>query len=305
MNRETELAANKKMEGDFVPTKFGVSPPKGRVLINSVTRNGVHLIASVLEITGMVHGSYGLLNRKKVSLNFRTSNHLSNYFVSRAKQKAPISVGSPRMVRLKIIKKLCAKIKDSEYLISHIPFSHTMEILLNDLKWKNIIIVRDPRDMCASVLHKLREKKNNPARDYLYEKLETDTDRIKALFDGYDGLYNTRGMLDLETMYKSVMHWKGKGNFIFIKFEDLIGPKGGGTLERQNAALVKILKHLDYSDYDNEEVIHWIGDHCFGRTNSFWKGQVGNWKNIFDKEIFDIFIKHNDFIVSLGYEPTI
>ena len=291
------------MEEYLVSKIFGISPPKSKVLINSVTRNGVHLVGSVLEIIGMTYGNYGFIKRKKVQLNFRTSQHPSNYFVRWAKEKAPISIGSPRMVRLKLIERLCAKIKDSEFLISHIPYSHAMEMLLKDLEWKNIVIVRDPRDQCASVLHKLKIKKNNPASFYLYEQLKTDSDRIKALIDGYDGLHNTRGMVSLETMYKSVMAWKGKGNFIFVKFEDLIGPKGGGTLERQKTTIVQILKHLEYEHYDNDEIVEWIGNHCFGMTNSFWKGQAGNWKSVFDKEISDIF-KNNivDLLDQLGYD---
>ena len=172
------------MKEYLVSNKFGISPPKSKVLINSVTRNGVHLVGSVLEIIGMNYGNYGLVKRKRVQLNFRTSKYISNYFVGWTNKKAPISIGSPRMVRLKLIERLCAKIKNSEFLISHIPYSHQMEMLLNRLEWKNIIIVRDPRDMCASVLHKLSIKKNNPASHYLYEHLNTDTDRIKALIDG-------------------------------------------------------------------------------------------------------------------------
>ena len=277
------------MKEYLVSNKFGISPPKSKVLINSVTRNGVHLVGSVLEIIGMNYGNYGLVKRKRVQLNFRTSKYISNYFVGWTNKKAPISIGSPRMVRLKLIERLCAKIKNSEFLISHIPYSHQMEMLLNRLEWKNIIIIRDPRDMCASVLHKLSIKKNNPASHYLYEHLNTDTDRIKALIDGYDGLNNKRGMISLESMYKSVIDWKSKSNFIFVKFEDLIGPKGGGSLDKQKTTIINILKHLDYEEYDNDEIIEWVGNHCFGKTNSFWKGQAGNWRHVFDREVHKIF----------------
>jgi len=278
-------------------------PPKCKVLVNSVTRNGVHLVGSVLEIIGMTSASYGFIKRKNVQLNFRTSQHLSNYFLRWAKKTAPISIGSPRMVRIKLIERICAKVKDTEYMLSHIPYSHAMEILLNDLEWKNIIIIRDPRDQCASVLHKLKKKKNNPASYYLFKQLKTDSDRIKSLIDGYDGLHNKRGMVGLPAMYKSVMDWKGKSNFIFVKFEDLIGPNGGGSLERQKATIVKILKHLEYENYDNDKIVDWIGNHCFGMTNSFWKGQVGNWKTVFDKKVYEVF-KDNiaDLLDQLGYE---
>ena len=100
----------------LVSNKFGVSPPKSKVLINSVTRNGVHLVGSVLEIIGMNYGNHGLINRKRVQLNFRTSQYISNYFVRWTNKKAPISVGSPRMVRIKLIERLCAKINKSEFL---------------------------------------------------------------------------------------------------------------------------------------------------------------------------------------------
>tara|TARA_B100001093_G_C26747881_1_gene979721 strand:+ start:497 stop:1375 length:879 start_codon:yes stop_codon:yes gene_type:complete len=273
----------------LISKKFSVPPPNSKVLVNSVTRNGVHLVGSVLDIIGMKTSTYGYIKRKKVQLNSRTSQHPSNYFVRWSNKKIPISIGSPRMVRLKLVERICSKVKDNEYMLSHIPYSAGMDEILRDLKWKNIVILRDPRDQCASMLHKLKIKKNNPASHYLYENLKTDSDRIKAIIDGYDGLDNIRGMVGLEKMYRSVLDWKGKGNFIFIKFEDLIGPKGGGNFNSQKETIIKILKHLNYKHYDNDEIVEWIGYHCFGTTNSFWKGQIGNWKNVFDKEIVKIF----------------
>ena len=50
-----------------------------------------------------------------------------------------------------------------------------MEEVLNNLGWKNIIIIRDPRDQCASVLHKLKIKKNNPrVTIYMKNLLQTE-----------------------------------------------------------------------------------------------------------------------------------
>lgn len=287
----------------LVSKEFGVSPPNSRVLVNSVTRNGVHLVGSVLDIIGMNTPTHGFIRKKKIQLNFRTSQLPSNYFANRSNKKIPISIGSPRMVKQKLVEKICSKINDGNYMLSHIPYSAQMEEVLNNLGWKNIIIIRDPRDQCASVLHKLKIKKNNPASYYLYEKLTSDRDRVKALIDGYDGIENTRGMESLENMYKSILDWKDKGNFIFVKFEDLIGPKGGGSLKNQKVTIMKILKHLDYKHHNNDEIVDWIGHHCFGITNSFWKGQIGNWKNVFDKEVIDIFENNiSDLLNQLGYE---
>lgn len=291
------------MNKHLISKEFGMEPPNTKVLVNSVTRNGVHLVGSVLDIIGMRTSTHGYIKRKKVQLNSRTSQLPTNYFVNWSNKRIPISIGSPRMVRLKLVERICSKVKDNEYMLSHIPYSTGMEKLLTDLEWRNIIIIRDPRDQCASMLHKLKIKKNNPASYYLYEILKTDTDRIKAIIDGYDGIDNTRGMLSLEAMYKSVLDWKGKGNFIFVKFEDLIGPKGGGNSERQISTIIKILKHLNYKHYDNDEIVDWIGHHCFGTTNSFWKGQIGNWKNIFDKEVTEIFDNNISHLLDqLGYD---
>lgn len=287
----------------LISREFNVIPPKTRVLVNSVTRNGVHLVGSVMDIIGMKTPTHGYIVKKKVQLNSRTSKHLLNYFVRWSSKKIPVSIGSPQMVRQKLVERICSKIQDSEYMLSHIPYSAEMEKILLDLKWKNIVIIRDPRDQCASVLHKLKKKKNNPASYHLYENLKTDLDRVKALIDGYDCIDKSNGMVSLETMYKSVLEWKGKGNFIFIKFEDLIGPNGGGNLDKQKATIIQILKHINYDHFDNNEIVERIGHHCFGTSNSFWKGQIGNWKNVFDKEIAKIFENNiSDLLNQLGYE---
>ena len=206
------------METPAIPQTFGFGPPKTKVLVNSVTRNGVHLVGSILDIIGMSIATHGVIRKKKIQLNSRTSQHPLNYFVRYSNKKIPISIGSPRMVRLKLVERICAAVQDSEYMLSHIPYSTDMAKILKDQKWTNIVIIRDPRDQCASLLHKLRVKKNNPASYYLYEKLKSDSDRVQALIDGYDGLGNTRGTASLECMYRSVLEWQGKDNFVFVRF---------------------------------------------------------------------------------------
>ena len=51
----------------LVSEKFGVAPPKCKVLVNSVTRNGVHLVGSVLDIIGMKTPTYGFIKKKRFS----------------------------------------------------------------------------------------------------------------------------------------------------------------------------------------------------------------------------------------------
>ena len=60
----------------LVSKEFGVSPPNSRVLVNSVTRNRVHLVGSVLDIIGMNTPTHGFIRKKRYSLTLGRHNFL-------------------------------------------------------------------------------------------------------------------------------------------------------------------------------------------------------------------------------------
>lgn len=111
------------------------------------------------------------------------------------------------------------------------------------------------------------------------------------------------GCNDIFNFYKSYLDWQNDPNYNFclIKFENLVGPKGGGSLDLQYEEISKIFKHLKLTP--KQEDIKKIADNLFGETATFREGQIGSWKKHF-KEIHKHCFKKiaGQLLIDLGYE---
>jgi len=277
---------------------------ENRIIVNTVPHSGTHLVATVLELVGFKQAKrfdWNSLSFKKVGINWRTSLLPENAHINDTDKKFPVSVASPQLVRAEIIEKVLNKVKRSRYVLSHTPHSSLFEKILLDNYWKGITIIRDPRDMCLSMLNHIEPRPHHLAYKYLYKDLQTRHERIKAIVDGFtiNNEYGERDFGKVERMLNTMLPWKNVENFIFLRFEDLVGPKGGGSEQKQHESVKKILTHLGIQNNN----IAWIAENAFGKFGTFRKGQLGRWKSELDHEENELFKVHNELICSLGYEP--
>ncbi|MCH9632837.1 MAG: hypothetical protein S4CHLAM6_11800 [Chlamydiae bacterium] len=91
-------------------------------------------------------------------------------------------------------------------------------------------------------------------------------------------------------------------NIIVVRFEDLVGVKGGGEQKKQATAINKIANHLNIKLSDEKTTE--IADQIWGNTPTFRKGKIGQWKEAFKREHLEAF-KANQwtkFLLAFGYE---
>ncbi len=102
--------------------------------------------------------------------------------------------------------------------------------------------------------------------------------------------------------YDVLLGWKDYPPFLTIRFEDLVGSKGGGNHENQITAIQRIAQHLDIKLTDNLKQQCITG--AFGNTATFREGKIGNWKKYFkqkDKEVMKA-SRLGKLLIELGYE---
>lgn len=84
-----------------------------------------------------------------------------------------------------------------------------------------------------------------------------------------------------------------------VRYEDLIGPEGGGSAESQRVAVARVLKHLD-ADVALETVCSQLYN---SSAWSFHKGRPGAWKDAFSaanlRQFYDVY---GDLLEQYGYE---
>lgn len=82
------------------------------------------------------------------------------------------------------------------------------------------------------------------------------------------------------------------------RYEDLIGPRGGGSRERQVQAVTAVLDHLGSSARADQ-----VADRLYNHGSwSFHRGQTGDWRDAFTSRTLRLFYEvHGDIVEQYGY----
>lgn len=243
-----------------------------RVFVNSLPKSGTHLLNRCLSLMpDMAYAGYHLNARKTVKL------------------------------KEKILKRLGGGC----FVSAHLPFSKRDWTGLQDLGYKQVLMIRDPRDLIVSQFHFI--SKRPAARLYPYfAELPDDDFRIMATIRGIpdrdapDGI----GLPDIGTRFKQYLEWGEHGSHV-VRFENLIGEAGGGSSERQLAEVEMLAKHVGISLSSAEATE--IAERVFSRNaKTFRKGEIGDWRNALS-EAHKSALKElvGQLLVDLDYEKNL
>lgn len=185
------------------------------------------------------------------------------------------------------------------YLDAKIPFTHTsfteplLRFSVQHPEYKKILLVRDLRDVIVSFAFF--------AEKHFIEKIgpsSTIEERIKCILNSPDGF--------LRYIQKAML-WVNEPETFVIRFEDIIGKKGGGNVEIQKKTILKIAQKLNIK-IDSKRVKE-IVKRLFGKEknthqfSTFKSGQIGTWKKYFNQELIELFNeKMASFQLGLGYD---
>jgi hypothetical protein len=178
--------------------------------------------------------------------------------------------------------------------------------LLSNIEWisnpvfanyRKILLVRDPRDVIVSFYHHIMKRKGWPLatkfnRDGRWTQLPFDeqVDKFLAFPENtpIDGIHSSLILLQ-------------DPNIFVVRFEDLVGARGGGSDELQLMTLMNLASFIGQPKTIEE--IKAAAPRLFGGTWTFRKGQIGEWKNFFKPghlEILKSLIGRE--VIELGYE---
>jgi hypothetical protein len=91
---------------------------------------------------------------------------------------------------------------------------------------RTVCILRDPRDMAVSQMHYIKQLGNHFAHQG-YMALPSDHERLLVSIRG--GELGGRKLQSLDERYRQFLRWEREGGAAVVKFEDLVGTKGGGV----------------------------------------------------------------------------
>ncbi|NGX34280.1 MAG: hypothetical protein K1060chlam1_00631 [Candidatus Anoxychlamydiales bacterium] len=170
---------------------------------------------------------------------------------------------------------------------------------------KFITSYRDFRDIIISWIHDVHWKKTKnwdiPKKDFQNILTQFLKDfKTKNLNNEY--LQDMWFVLKVANFWQQTFKEKEKNsNVFFVKFEDIIGEKGGSSASVQQQTIKHLTNFLNISLSKNQ--LDYLCQVLHGKSVTFRKGIIGNWQDVFTQEHKKLFKElFNDFLVDFGYE---
>lgn len=266
--------------------------PLPRILVTTIPKSGTHLIDSILGFFP------GLSRLKHAGLNARMVWHPYNYIPWLGSQTCQMGVGRPQTIKVRAFRNSLNRIRPGKYAIGQIPYERNILEIIRRQSLVPVALVRDPRDIAVSSMYHSLNKEHH----ILHKEITATSDpelRLRKVLFGTEGLATKQ--LPVTKQFELFKGWAKEPEVLTLRFEDLVGPKGGGTRDRQVTAIVALARHIGMavSPEEAEE----IGEAMFGRGLTFRRGQIGAWREYFSKTVLDEFYSiSGDAIRDMGYE---
>lgn len=192
----------------------------------------------------------------------------------------------------------------------HGPYSESQLKIMKRHNARLISMIRDPRDALVSLVFHLRHFKGKGSlRDFLYvvpnfDELSFD-EQLKSVMTHPDSRYN------YIELYKNRVKWRTYPNACRVRYERLVGSKGGGDDLLQLVEVVNICRFIGKEENIDECIA--IADKIYNQHGDeeadgklFHHAQIGSWKVFFNDEHKAIAKRRlGQLLINLGYEKNL
>lgn len=219
-----------------------------KVVLNSLPKSGTHLLETLFfNLPLMRHSG-------KKTLRIQTQN--------------PID---PKL-------KFISSLKKGQFLLAHMQYHKSIIHTANDNDAKIIHLIRDPRDVMLSHLNYVEKMDTTQKSHAFITKYDNRLDRLKAMIEGKENVLEP-----FPVVLDKFAPWLNHNNVLILKFEDLIGEKGGGSKEAQINAVIKTCEFISIDIEESE--IEKISNSIYSpKSSTFNKGKIGNWNKVLNED---------------------
>ena len=190
------------------------------------------------------------------------------------------------------------------FATGHVRWSDSLQHMLDRLGYRTILLVRDPRDIAVSLVAHIMRERHHFLHDYYAGAFSDDGARLMAAIAGFEAPPDIPPQPSIGQYYAGYISWLVDDRALAVRFEDLVGRRGGGDEATQLDSIKKIARHVD-RDVD-DDMAYAIAERMYSSSSStFRKGQIGDWRNHFQDEHRDVFKDlAGDVLIRLGYESN-
>ncbi len=261
--------------------------PEPRILVNSIPKAGTHLLTAFL------------CELPKVMLS---GTHIKNWKVN-SNAHGPLD-NDVFSFDVEAFEKLICAANTGQIITAHLPWMNTLAEVLTAHNVRTIFLIRDPRDVVVSKLHYIKSLQRHHFHDFLTRRIDNDEDRLMALIKGIDGEYKGRKykMKSIGEILKDYSGWVKYHQAITTQFEMIIGDRGGGNIERQEAEFKRIADFVG-RPLDRNRLREIVNRLATKSSFTLRRGIIGDWRNHFKnnhKAVFKATTGRN--LIDWGYE---
>lgn len=201
---------------------------------------------------------------------------------------------------------------DNSFVLSHLAGVESNRKLIANYGDKQIFLYRDPRDVAVSYTNWAMKQSRSFMCDILTRQASFD-DALSLVLKGfapYEVGANYAAFPGVLKWYRDYQPWLSCPDTFALKFEDIIGLRGGGDEDLR----FKVIKDLcDYLAVDKsaEDIAAKFASDTFNidpkKSHTFHKGMGGkihNWKKYFKDQHFKIFEENGgaQILTAYGYD---
>jgi hypothetical protein len=224
-----------------------------RIFVNSIPKAGTHLLTAELAKFGGLQNSYL---------------HIENQAV----RARPVARQDHFELDENLFESYVRQIRGSQYFSSHLHWSPELEEILQNKGVKSIFVVRDPRAILVSRFHYIMNLKRHFLHDFLIPYKAEPEVAYRILIEGHDG---DPFIWPLDKLLSGYADWDQSSSTQIIRFEDLVGPSGGGLVEKKRHTIQMIASHIGLAAVDAAD----IAQSATTVTATLRKGQIDAWQD--------------------------
>ncbi len=240
-----------------------------RVLVNSIPKSGTHLMESLLERFPMLRHSGRRTLTDPDTLNRSTERAIGG-------------------------------IRRGQYRLAHLPAFPALFPILAREGVRTLFVIRDPRDVLVSYCKYVTEiNRTHPSHAY-FAGLSDDSSRLIDAIRGVERIVEP-----IDRLLERYAGWLDAPDVMTVRFEDLIGVKGGG---QEGTQLETIRRTAEFLGIDlGDDQLKSVAERVFSeRSSTFRKGKIQQWRSVFDVAHIAAFKERaGDLLMRYGYESDL
>jgi sulfotransferase 6B1 len=198
---------------------------------------------------------------------------------------------------------------DHSIIRSHLMYCDEILEVLQEFNFKLFFIYRDLRDIAVSHARWVTKEEQIFLHD-IYLKMSNFDEQLMSSIRGVPlgtPFGSNLSQPDIGTDFSRWQGWLSDANTYSVKFEDLVGERGGGSEEKRLYIVEQILDHLEIN-LSAEKIKAKFASSALNPEESHTfqkggKGSIGGWRSVFNEAHKAEFKKlAGQTLIDLGYE---